>query len=179
VIVFDNETTGLVGPDALPIDKQCHIIEFAAVKLDKNLKEIGTLEFMANPGIPLTAEIVKITGIRDSDLKDKKPFGAHIHDLQEFFLGERELAAHNCEFDASVLRDELRRAGKEFRFPWPPLRLCTVELTTHLKGHRLKLGDLYAMATKGKELKGAHRAINDVRALCDCIRWMRKEGIIE
>jgi exonuclease I len=38
-----------------------------------------------------------------------------------------------------------------------------------------KLGDIYFEVT-GEEHKGAHRAIADVRALIEIIRWYVKEG---
>jgi len=179
MIVFDTETTGLALPMATPLDKQPHIIEFAAVKLDdKTLVQKGEIEFLAHPGHALSDEIIKITGIRDSDLEGKPPFGAHVQELQEFFLGERIILAHNCDFDCTMLSIDLRRCGKEFMFPWPQRRLCSVELTTHLKGHRLKLADLYAIATKGGKFLNAHRAINDVEALCTCVRWLRREKLL-
>ena len=175
MIIFDTETTGLPAPSATPLDKQPHIIEFAAVKLDdKTLVQKGELEFMSNPGMSLSDQIVKITGITDAMLKDKPPFGSFIPKLQDFFLGETVLVAHSCEFDCTLLEIALKRFGKAFMFPWPKQRLCTVELTTHIKGHRLKLADLYELATKGGKFKDAHRAINDVKALAECVRWMRK-----
>lgn len=179
MIIFDTETTGLAGPEALPLDKQPHIIEFAAVRLnDETLVQEDEIEFMAHPGMSLTEEIVKITGITDEDLKDKPPFSKYVADLQKFFLGEKTIVAHNCEFDCKMLEINLRRFGKQFHFPWPTQRICTVELTTHIKGYRLKLSDLYEMATEGGKFKDAHRAINDVKALATCVRWMRKEQML-
>lgn len=179
MIIFDTETTGLPGPSATPLDKQPHIIEFAAVKLDtKTLIQKDELQFLANPGFSLTDEIVKITGIHDSDLKDKQSFGSWIPSLQKFFLGEEIIIAHNCEFDCTLMEINLRRYGKAFQFPWPSTRKCTVELTTHIKGHRLKLMDLYSLATKGGKFPDAHRAMNDVKALATVVRWMRKEKLL-
>lgn len=179
MIIFDTETTGLVGADALPLAKQPKIIEFAAVKLDdKTLKEKAQLEFMVHPGHPLPDDVIKITGIKDDDLKDKPPFQAYFKQLCEFFIGETTVVAHNCTFDMSMMELDLRRLGKQFQFPWPSERKCTVELTNHIKGHRLKLAELYEHATNGGKFSGAHRAINDVKALATIVRWMRKENLI-
>jgi DNA polymerase III epsilon subunit-like protein len=179
MIIFDTETTGLPGPDAMLLDKQPHIIEFAAVKLDdETLVQTDEIEFLSHPGMRLPDEIIKITGITDADLADKKPFSAWIPKLQEFFLGERIIIAHNCEFDCKLLEINLRRNGKQYHFPWPIKRFCTVEATTHIKGYRLKLADLYNLATDGGAFKDAHRAINDVKALAVCVRWMKKEELL-
>lgn len=178
MIVYDTETTGLPKPMGVPLNEQPQIIEFAAIKLDdKTLKEKDRIEFLIQPGVPLPPEIVKITGIQDVDLKDAKPFIHHLKTVVDFFLGERSMVAHNLGFDKALLKFELLRLDKEFAFPWPPDQWCTVEASYGIKNRRLHLSELHELAT-GKPHKGAHRAINDVEALCTCIRWLRKEGHI-
>lgn len=176
MIVFDNETTGLSKPIACPLNEQPQIIEFAAIKLDdKSLKERGRMTFLCNPGIPLPAEITKITGLKDKDLADKPPFVNFYPSMADFYLGERFLVAHNLDFDRSMLTFELQRIDKLTQFPWPPKHICTVEKSYYIKNKRLKQTDLYEIAMgKGKTYK-AHRAMDDVEALCDIIRWLRKE----
>jgi DNA polymerase III epsilon subunit-like protein len=178
MILFDTETTGLVQPIAVPLDKQPHIIEFCAIRLnDKTLKEEMSMEVLMDPGVPISEEITKITGIKTDDIKGKPPFIACLPDIINFMFGQSLLVAHNCDFDAKLLQFELMRVGKEFHFPWPPRRLCTVEASFGIKNRRLKLGELYELAT-GRELKGAHRAINDVRAMAECVRWLKAKGRI-
>lgn len=178
MIIFDTETTGLVGPEALPLEKQPHIVEFSAVKLNDKLEQIDDIDFICNPGIELSPEITKITGLKTDDVKGKPPFGAHMTKLTDFFLGQHTIVAHNCEFDMKMLLLELRRLGKEYHFPWPSQRICTVERTEHIKGFRLNLASLYELSTKGGKFSGAHRAMNDVKALAQCVRWMRKEKLV-
>ena len=179
MIIFDTETTGLPNAEPTPLDKQPKIIEFCAVKLDdKTLVQKAEVDLLINPGHHLSDQIVKITGLRDSDLKGKPPFSAVYSELADFFLGEKILVAHNCAFDVNMLTLDLRRLGKLTQFPWPPQQICTVERTTHLKGFRLNLAGLYEMATNGGKFKGAHRAMNDVKALAECVRWMRKKKMI-
>lgn len=176
MIVIDTETTDLHSQDALPLDKQPRIIELALLKLnDKTLEEVDHFHELIYPGFQISDEITKITGITNAMLEGKPPIQAHFPKITEFFLGEKILCAHNCEFDAKLMEFELRRYKREFRFPWPPERKCTVELTEHLKGFRLKLLDLYAMATKGGKIEGAHRALTDTRALATAIRWLRSK----
>jgi|TARA_R100000093_G_C1932263_1_gene69131 DNA polymerase-3 subunit epsilon len=175
MIVFDLETTGLPKAEGADLDLQPHITEFGAIKLDEDLNEIGVLEFMCNPGIPLDPKIIKITGITDEDLKDKKPFVAMLDEVCEFFLGERTLVAHNLPFDRTVLKFELERLGRVTSFPWPPKQICTVEVGETIWNKKRKLVDIYFEVT-GKEHKGAHRAIADVRALIDVVKWYNKES---
>jgi DNA polymerase III epsilon subunit-like protein len=179
-IVFDTETTGLPLPSVVPLDKQPQIIEFCAIKLDDKLQEVGHLDFMLNPmfkpGVTLPPKITEITGIKHEDLLNKNPFSSHYEEICDFFLGTRTLVAHNLGFDKNLLSFELRRIASEFSFPWPPRGLCTVEASFCLKNHRMKLLDLYALATNGGALQGAHRAINDVRATATCLRWLISKG---
>ena len=179
MIVFDTETTGLIQPEAMPLNKQPQIIEFAAIKLcDKTLEEVDRIDFLCNPGKPLDNKIVEITKITDADLAGKEPFAARYKELVDFFIGERVLLAHNLGFDRSMLRIELQRLGKVTQFPWPPEHLCSVELTYPIKGHRLSLSVLYSMVSKW-EIKGAHRAMNDVEALARIVKWLRKKELIK
>lgn len=176
MIVFDTETTGLPVAMNMPLDRQPHIIEFAAIKLDDDtLEEKDRIEFLCKPPISIPPIITNITGITDDKLKDEKPFSAYMKPLVNFFIGEKVLIAHNIDFDRKLLMFELSRMGMMTNFPWPPIHICTVEKTTFIKGHRLKLGELYEIAT-GNKIKDAHRAMNDVEALCASIAWLKAEG---
>lgn len=175
MIIFDTETTGLVQPQAMPLDKQPQIIEFAGIKLDPiSMEEIARFEFMCNPGKPLPEKIIEITGITDDQLKDCVPFSAHFLELADFFLGEHIVVAHNLKFDIDMLNFELRRMSCEQRFPWPHRHHCTVEMTYDFKGKRLRLGDLHEMACGGP-IEGAHRAMTDVEALVRIVKWLKAE----
>lgn len=177
MIVFDTETTGLIKSRSLPLAQQPEIIEFCAIKLDNaSLEEVGVLNFLVKPRVlPLPAEIIKITGITDDMLTEASSFARHLPHIQDFFLGESLLVAHNCAYDVDMLTLELRRLDRVTKFPWPYQHADTVEMNMDVKGYRLKLGDLYTIATDGKTLDGAHRAINDVRGLCEIVRWMRTQ----
>ena len=45
----------------------------------------------------------------------------------------------------------------------------------HIRGHRLKNGELYKIAT-GKELIGAHKAKNDVLATYESYLWLKSRS---
>lgn len=168
-IVFDTETTGLMLPEGAPLDQMPKIIEFAAIKLNDELVELDRIEFKCHPGGPLPPEIVKATGITDADLAGSMPFPVNIPALQHFFLGAHGLIAHNVMFDVGILAGELQRLELVTKFPWPPIHICTVEASQHLKNKRLKLGELYSIYT-GKEIQNWHRAMGDVESLVEILR---------
>ena len=174
MIVFDLETTGLPKAEGSDLDMQPRIIEFGAIKVDDDLEEVDRLEFFCNPGHELDPQIIKITNITDDMLKDKKPFIAHYKDLCEFFIGQREIVAHNLPFDRKVLRFELERVDKLTKFPWPIEHICTVEVGQQVWGKMRKLGDIYEELF-GFKIENAHRSINDVKATIEILKWYKKE----
>lgn len=179
LIIFDTETTGFVQPDRTPLEKQPQIIEYAAIKVDaETLEEKDRLEFLCNPGKKLPDEIVKITGITDKQLVDEKPFTAYYPELVKFHLGVPSFLAHNVAFDRDMLRIELQRMGKILNFPWPARHICTVEKSFPLLQRRQKLGELYYVASEGKKLDGAHRAMIDVEGLLVVVKWLRTKGLV-
>ena len=174
MIIFDLETTGLPKAEGSDLILQPHIIEFGAIKLDENMAEIDKLEFFINPRQELDPKITKITGITDDMLKDEKPFIAYYKKLADWFCGEKTLVAHNLPFDRKILRFELERSDKVTKFPWPYEHVCTVEIGESVWGKKRKLGEIYLDIT-GKEHKGAHRSIADVRATAEILRWYRSK----
>lgn len=172
-LCFDCETTGLALPSAAALDSQPRIIEFAVVEISAGAI-VGEHAWLINPEKPLSPEITKITKLTDSDLRDAPVFAEVLPKIVEIFLGARGLIAHNLPFDRALLLGELQRLGKEFAFPWPPEQICTVAAFEHLKGHRLKLIELYERVM-GRELHQTHRALDDARALAEIVL---KEGVI-
>ena len=172
MIFLDLETTGLLKPFSNDLQNQPEIIEICAIKMDSSFEEIDCLEDLLKPSIPITEIITKINGVSNEMVENKKTFPLMYDKLVDFFLGEEIVVAHNCSFDMGVLQCELTRIAKEFNFPWPPKRVCTVEKTFHIKNRRLKLQELYEMATGKSEIINAHRARSDVEALIECYKWL-------
>ncbi len=178
MILFDTETTSLTAPEAAPIEQQPWIMEFAAIKVDaRSLKETARLQFMCKPPIPIPLDSIKITGITNEMVAGKPPFAAFFPQLQDFFLGERYIIAHNLSFDITALRHEIGRLGKVTAFPWPPKQWCTVEKTLNMKGYRLSLGALHELLF-GKPHEDAHRAMIDVEAMWRCVKELRKRKLL-
>jgi DNA polymerase III epsilon subunit-like protein len=169
MIFADFETTGLITNEALPLHQQPSIIEIGIVKVSGDGKisnEFGA--FVKPPKLPLDPIITKVTGIRDEDLADAKPFVAHLGTLVELFLGEREFVAHNAPFDLSMLIFELRRLGKADRFPFCP----RVTDTKVLYAGKLSA---WAAEVKGADFVQTHRALDDARLLFECYRALSGE----
>src|SRR3990167_7451711 len=166
MIIIDTETTGL-------LDEKPYITELYAYKM----KEKQSLTILIKPPIPIPEKITKITGITDTMLKDAKPFSAYLPALQKFFLGEEILISHNIKFDVGMLELELGRCNALLNFPWPPVHICTAELSRMYSstGHCLHMNELYKYLFK-KDFKGAHRAEADVIALVKCVSAMIKRG---
>lgn len=175
--LFDTETTGLIKNSAVPLDKQPQVIEFygCLVDTDKEGEVLGELEFLCNPGTPLPAIITKITGIKDEDLKDAKPFSAYKDAVVEFFAKANAAVAHNLSYDRSLIGFEMARCQSILLMP--ERQICTVEATEHLKGHRLSLGALYELLFS-EAFPDAHRAKNDVMALKRCFLELIKREVI-
>jgi DNA polymerase-3 subunit alpha (Gram-positive type) len=173
MILFDQETTGLVLPLAVPLARQPRIIEFTAIKLDNvSLKQRACISFLINPGIPIPEEIVRITGITNEMVKKEPTFGERFEEIADFYESENELVAHNLDFDRTILFFALQRLNKHWNFPWPRRHICTVEASFSIHNRRLKLSELYQLAT-GKELKGAHRSLADTQeGLAESVRWL-------
>lgn len=69
-----------------------------------------------NPGRPVSEATVRITGITNETLRDKKRFEhPDVVDALMAFLGDDPIVAHNAEFDRGFLNYELELLGR------PPL----------------------------------------------------------
>jgi len=176
-IVFDTETTGLPEPEATLVSQQPHMIEIYAARLYHKNKVIDEVDALIYSPIEIPKFITKITGIDGDMLLGAPEFIELYKPLVNLFIGTRTVIGHNISFDMGILWIELRRIGKEFKFPWQPEWYCTMERSMHLENKRLKLGKLHEYAT-GEEFKeGAHRARQDVLATLRCYKWMIKEGM--
>ena len=106
-ICFDTETTGLRPEEG---DR---IIEIGAVELINHIPTGRTFRSLINPGRPVSADTVRITGITDDHLKDAPRFEApQVVDAFLDFLEDAVLVAHNAGFDRAFLNMELELCGR-------------------------------------------------------------------
>ena len=100
-VVFDLETTGLYP------NSGDSIIEIGAVKI-KQGKIIDRYDELIYPGKLLSDEIIKITGINNEMLKDKRKEEESVKDFLKW-VGDLPLVAHNAKFDISFIDMALQK----------------------------------------------------------------------
>jgi len=152
IVFFDLETTGL----DLSKDKA---VSIATIKIDLN----GSSEekkILINPEIEIPKEASDIHGITNEMVADAPNFKQISKSLFSYFEN-CDIAGFNSDYyDVPLLMKEFSRCGIDF--PTWDLNLVDV-----LKFERLlnsnKLGEVYLRYT-GKQLDGAHDAMNDVKA---------------
>lgn len=115
-VVLDIETTGL--------EPTLHeVIEIGALSV-KDLKVMDVFNMLIKPGIPISDEIEKLTGIHqpmvDNALGFKEIAGRFLR-----FIGNRTLIAHNTDFDITFLKHHLfKELGVKLENP----SFCTLRI---------------------------------------------------
>lgn len=103
VVLLDTETTGLDSGKE-------RIIELAMLRVDVDcatglpVGPVTVYDELEDPGKPIPAEVVALTGIRDEDVRGKKLDEDRIHALLE---GVDLVVAHNAGFDRPFVESRL------------------------------------------------------------------------
>ena len=106
-VVFDTETTSLNPREG---DR---IVEVGCIELVNYLPTGREFQIYINPGRPVSEATVRITGITNETLRDKKRFEhPDVVDRLMEFLGDDPIVAHNAEFDRGFLNYELELLGR-------------------------------------------------------------------
>jgi len=158
LVVFDLETTGLSAAR----DRIC---EIGAVRV-KALRLEETFETLVRPGVALPPTIVRLTGLRDAELRvAPRPELAVRRFLA--FSGDAALAAHNARFDVGFLdRAVADLTGKRVAAPvvdtvWLARRLL------HRRSERFSLSQLAHFF--GTSCDPCHRALPDALATAEIL----------
>lgn len=156
-VVLDLETTGL----------SClynRMIEFGAVKIENGM-EVGRMDILVNPGVPIPQKIIEITNITNEMVKNKPTAKEALPKIVEF-LGDAILVTHNADFDFNFLQEELRRNNMPLLTN--PV-IDTLALSRYLfpesRNHRL--GSLCRNIDVEYDEDAAHRADYDASVLND------------
>ena len=173
ITFFDTETTDLTMPEISPLNKQPRIIELGIISHNGDKKQ--TIDSLIDPGIPISSEITKITGIRNKDIRGRPNISTYIDQLRDIFGSSDIVVAHNLSFDKSLVEYEFRRVGAG-EVPWPDLQICTVECTEHIKGYRLTLDELYKWCFDRYPKGGRHRAMEDASYTAEIYYHLVKVG---
>ena len=152
IVFFDLETTGL----DLSTDRA---VSIATLKIDLEGKT-EEKKILINPEMDIPKEASDIHGITNEMVADAPTFKQISKSLFSYFEN-CDIAGFNSDYyDVPLLMKEFSRCGIDF----PTWELNLVDV---LKFERMlnsnKLGEVYLRYT-GKELEGAHDAMNDIKA---------------
>ena len=147
-VAIDLETTGV----SISKDK---IIEVGLIKV-KDSHIVEMFSCIINPNMPVSNEILNLTGIDEDEIKSAKYIQDVIGEIVEFCDGF-DLLGHNTIFDYSFVRKEANNAGLDFeKRGIDTYKLCKKILPPDVKKN---LTD--ACAYFGIERKHMHRAFSD------------------
>ena len=150
--ILDIETTGI----SKLTEK---ITEFGIMKV-KNGEVIDTFECFVNPEKPIPQKVVEVTNITDEMVKDAETIDVVLPKVIEFCKGTT-IVAHNASFDVGFIRENARRLGLSFDYPWIDTLALAKELFPERK--KFKLGMI--AEDLGIQVDVAHRALADVDTL--------------
>jgi DNA polymerase III subunit epsilon len=158
LVVFDLETTGLSAAR----DRMC---EIGAVRV-RALRIVETFETLVRPGVALPPTIVRLTGLRDVELRAAPPPELAVRRFLAF-SGDAPLVAHNARFDVGFLdRAVVDLTGRRIASPvvdtvWLARRLL------HRRSERFSLSQLAHFF--GTSCEPCHRALPDALATAEIL----------
>ena len=150
--ILDIETTGI----SKLTEK---ITEFGIMKV-KNGEVIDTFECFVNPEKPIPQRVVEVTNITDDMVKDAETIDKVLPKVIEF-CKDTVIVAHNANFDVGFIRENARRLGLDFNYPWIDTLALAKELFPERKKYKLGL----IAEDLGIQVDVAHRALADVDTL--------------
>ena len=152
VVVLDLETTGLW------VEKE-RIIEIGMVRCEPDGSQKQYSQ-RVNPGIPIPAPVVRLTGISSEDVRSAPRFKDIVSDVLRF-IGDSDFAGFNVErFDLPLLEREVFDAGQ--RLEWRHRTVYDAQKIYHIHEKR-DLKAAYRFFCD-KDLVNAHSALGDVLA---------------
>ncbi|HEX6548550.1 MAG TPA: helicase C-terminal domain-containing protein [Candidatus Dormibacteraeota bacterium] len=157
-VALDLETTGLdPGRDG--------VIEAGAVAFDGE-RVIGRFERLANPGRRIPDPVVRLTGIRDQDVREAPPATVALAELTAF-CRDRQVVGHGAGLDLDFLT-----AGGH----WEPGRelLDTLDIARILIPHAASHSLPVLAADLGLEQPRPHRALDDADATRQLLLRLRE-----
>jgi DNA polymerase-3 subunit epsilon len=158
LVVFDLETTGVdVARD--------RIVEISTIKvMPDGTEEVKTRRI--NPTIPIPAEVTKIHGISNDDVKDCPTFKEIAKNLAKYIEGCDVAGYNSTKFDVPILVEEFLRANVEVDFR--NRRMVDVQNIFHRMEQRTLIA-AYKFYCQ-KELDNAHSAEADTRATYEVLQ---------
>lgn len=162
IIFFDLETTGV------EITKD-RIVEIGCVKMYSDFTLVEEpKKYRFNPGVNIPEEATAVHGITNEMVANEPPFAARASALYSY-LKDCVLGGYNIiSFDVPLLSEEFARCG----ITWPePGQKIVDAFNIFREKEKRDLTSAYKFYC-GKQLEGAHDALNDVTATAEVFRAM-------
>ena len=159
----------VVDLEATSTGSKAKIIQVGIVVIEDG-KIVDHYTTDVNPHEPLDAHIKELTGLTDQRLAQAPDFSQvarKIFDLVENGI----FVAHNVQFDANLLAENLFFEGYELRNP----RVDTVELAQVFFPELEKYSLPILCRELGISLKHAHTALSDAQATAELLLFLRKK----
>lgn len=183
IAVIDTETTGLKRG----AKEGARITEVALVVVDLGARKIlGRFASLVDPGVAIPADITRLTGIRDADVRGQPTFAdvwPRVVEMVERLCPTLDVVAHNASFDRGQLEDAQERVGL-LSCDWPRWRWrCSKTIASRV------IPGLQSYSLSGRPGQGpglrealrlpaqtAHRAMGDVLTTCSLLRVLRERA---
>ncbi len=167
-VVFDLETTGLSAAS-------CAITEIGAVRFRAGKVE-DTFSTYVDPGMPIPAEITRLTGITDEMVRGAPSQKDAVKAFLDF-AADAVLVAHNASFDTGFVRTVCVRENLSFENSYLDTVALSRYLNPELNKHKLDtLAEFYRLGDFNH-----HRAVDDTVMLAQIfnkmIERMKCDGI--
>ncbi len=152
-IILDVETTG-------KSHKEGHrVVEFGAVELINRKITGKKLHFYINPQRDIPDEVVKIHGITNERVKNEPIFAEVAQQILDF-IKDTEILAHNSEFDAKFINNEIELCGRGKLWDYTQKITDTLLLSKSIDSEERKhsldaVCDRYGVSREGREFHGA------------------------
>lgn len=184
--IFDTETSGLFD-FAKPADApgQPRLASIAMLAADEHLNLIAATFVMVRPeGWTMPAEAQRINGLSQHLLETNGvPVGEVLWRYAQEIERGAVMVAHNAQYDAKIMRGEMRRAGMPDLYTATPT-ICTMKALEPVlripkaTGRGWKWPKLAEAVRQclGRDHANAHGALPDALACLDLLRWMKREG---
>lgn len=187
ITIFDTETTGFPAQAPLDSPSQPHIVQLAAIQLDRDWTVRNQFSVLIYPegfdSIPEKAQAVH--GIRIQDLQSFGiPRKTALSMLVNMVKSSSRVIGHNLSFDTRLVQIAMARIQKECPIELVEFGFCTMQAMTDIcrlpgrfpgKYKWPKLQEAY-LHCYGKEFEKAHDALADVLATRDIFRWLIENG---
>lgn len=158
--VLDFETTGLIS-------KESEVTEVAVALVDDKYNVTGVFNTFININGDVPERITELTGITKEDCDRGLPLD-EVKKVLRVILDDRILVCQNAPFDISFLRQHFGYEPERF--------VCTRTLTAFAQP--FESASLSPTCKRlGIKLNVAHRAMNDVNATLEVLKYWSSKGV--